>query len=271
MTRKRKRRESVRSRRQHRLHYPVATIAHYGPDDRTVTKIAVGIVEAEDAEPIMERWIGPDVLTNPEIQLQIAGFIQAHGVQQVVTMEGVLGCPHEEGIDFPAGEECPYCPFWREKQGARAVSRVPPAAPYRQMKELSRQHTHLLWESAQAGMPLTGEDARLVQAMREHAEYGEVWDHLNELSNEEIERDGINPLLHVTIHSTVENQIASDNPKEVRQVVEALTRRGLSRHEAVHCVGGALSEEIFHILKEQRPFDEARYVRKLRQLVHEAR
>jgi hypothetical protein len=148
MTRKRKRRESARPRRQRRLHYPIATVAHYGPDDRTVTKIAVGIVEAEGAEPTMERWIGPDVLTNPEIQLQIAGFIQAHGVQQVVTTEGVLGCPHEEGIDFPAGEECPYCPFWSGKQGARAASQIPPADPYRQMKELSRQHTHLLWESA---------------------------------------------------------------------------------------------------------------------------
>jgi hypothetical protein len=120
-------------------------------------------------------------------------------------------------------------------------------------------------------MPLTGEDARLVQAMREHPEYGEVWDHLNELSDEEIEQDGVNPILHVTIHSTVENQIADDNPKEVRQVVEALMRRGLSRHEAIHRVGRAVSDEIFHILKEQRPFDEAAYVRKLRRLVREAR
>ena len=114
-----KRTPRARSSRRGKIEYPVATIAHYGPDDKTVTKIAVGIIEAEVAEPIMERWVGADVATNPEVGAQIAGFIAAHGVQQVAMSDGVLGCPHEEGIDFPKGQECPYCPFWRGKQGIR--------------------------------------------------------------------------------------------------------------------------------------------------------
>jgi hypothetical protein len=24
----------------------------------------------------------------------------------------MLGCPHEEGIDYPEGEACPECPYW---------------------------------------------------------------------------------------------------------------------------------------------------------------
>jgi len=104
------------------VQYPLATVAYYGPDDKTVTKIAVGIFESEGAKPIMERWRGSDVITNTEVQAQIAGFIQAHGVRQVVMTDGVIGCPHEEGIDFPEGQECPYCPFWRGKQGIRVRS-----------------------------------------------------------------------------------------------------------------------------------------------------
>lgn len=77
---------------------------------------------SEGAEPIMERWRGSDVTTNVEVQAQIAGFIQAHGVRQVAMTDGVIGCPHEEGIDFPEGQECPYCPFWRGKQGIRVKS-----------------------------------------------------------------------------------------------------------------------------------------------------
>jgi hypothetical protein len=99
------------------IKYPVGTIAYYGPDDKHVTKIAVGIIEAEDAEPIMERWYGPDVTTNPEVQTQITGFIAAHGVREVVMTDGIVGCPHEEGVDFPEGQECPYCPFWAGRQG----------------------------------------------------------------------------------------------------------------------------------------------------------
>jgi len=103
------------SRRQ--VTYPIATLACYGPDDKTITKIAVGILESEDAEPIMERWYGTGVATDPEVQAQIAALVKAHGAQRVVMTQGVMGCPHEEGIDFPEGEECPYCPFWRGKQG----------------------------------------------------------------------------------------------------------------------------------------------------------
>ena len=116
---RRRRRQTQRPRAQRRqeIKYPIATVAYYGPDDKTVTKIAVGIVESEDTEPIMERWYGEGVATDPEVQVQIAGFIEAHGAQTVVQTDGVLGCPHEEGIDFPEGQECPYCPFWRGKQG----------------------------------------------------------------------------------------------------------------------------------------------------------
>lgn len=103
--------------RRPQVKYPIATIAYYGPDDKHVTKIAVGIVASEDAKPIMERWRGPDVAVNPEVMAQIHSFIQAHDVREVAMTDGIIGCPHEEGIDFPKGQECPYCPFWRGKQG----------------------------------------------------------------------------------------------------------------------------------------------------------
>jgi hypothetical protein len=44
-------------------------------------------------------------------------------------------------------------------------------------------------------------------------------------------------------------------------------RRGLSRHEAIHRVGTVLSDEIWHILKDKRPFDEQGVALQLRRLV----
>ena len=38
--------------------------------------------------------------------------------------EIVVGCPHEEGIDFPLGGDCPLCPFWNGKQGPAARGRL---------------------------------------------------------------------------------------------------------------------------------------------------
>jgi hypothetical protein len=38
-----------------------------------------------------------------------------NGVRQVVVARGIIGCPHEEGVDYPDGGECPMCPFWHGK------------------------------------------------------------------------------------------------------------------------------------------------------------
>jgi hypothetical protein len=125
----------------------------------------------------------------------------------------------------------------------------------------------LVWEMAQLNMSFKEEEARLARAMREHLEYYDLWGRLDELADEEIERDGVNPILHVTIHATIENQIADRNPKEVSQVVNTLIRQGLSRHEAIHRVGQLFTEKLFPVLKDRRPFDEPGYIRELRQLV----
>ena len=29
-----------------------------------------------------------------------------------MTSDRIIGCPHEEGIDYPMGRTCPRCPFW---------------------------------------------------------------------------------------------------------------------------------------------------------------
>ena len=98
--------------------YPIGTIALYGPDDQTTTKIVAAVIQRENSEPILERWVGTGIANNPKVQRQMRAFFDRHHVQSVVATEGTLGCPHEEGLDFPKGEDCPFCPFWAGKQGS---------------------------------------------------------------------------------------------------------------------------------------------------------
>ncbi len=107
-----------KSNKQHRkAELPVATVAYYGPDDKTPTKIAVGIVTEWGKEPAeLKRWWGKDVARDLRIQREVADYIKQHGARSVVITEGIIGCPHEEGIDFPIGQDCPFCPFWTGKQ-----------------------------------------------------------------------------------------------------------------------------------------------------------
>jgi len=105
-------------RQQGQPKFPIGTVALYGPDDKTTTKIAAAVIRHEGAEPILKRWVGTNVTTSPKVQKELQEFFQQHGVQSVAMSEGNMGCPHEEGEDFPLGEDCPFCPFWRGKQGS---------------------------------------------------------------------------------------------------------------------------------------------------------
>jgi hypothetical protein len=95
--------------------YPVATVAFYGSDDRRASKVAVGVVTREGAEPAdLERWFSDtsDVRDDEGINKAIVEFIEHQGVKTVVVAERIIGCPHEEGVDYPSGDKCPKCPFW---------------------------------------------------------------------------------------------------------------------------------------------------------------
>src|SRR5207244_606066 len=97
--------------------YPIGTVALYGPDEKATTKIVAGIIAWEGAEAILERWVGTNIRNNPKVQRQMQQFFAEHFVKSVVATDGNIGCPHEEGEDFPTGEDCPFCPFWKGKQG----------------------------------------------------------------------------------------------------------------------------------------------------------
>jgi hypothetical protein len=100
--------------------FPLASIAYYGPDDMRASKVAIGIKQTEGVETsIVDRLFSEtgDVRTDPAIQAAILRILKEHGVKSVGMMENdrIIGCPHEEGVDYPDGEVCPQCPFWANR------------------------------------------------------------------------------------------------------------------------------------------------------------
>ena len=94
--------------------YPVATVALYGPDDTRATKLTVGIVPAKDADATdLRRWFseGADIRNDAGVAEEVLAFIDAAGARSVVMTDRIIGCPHEEGIDYE-GLTCPACSFW---------------------------------------------------------------------------------------------------------------------------------------------------------------
>jgi len=98
--------------------YPLATVAFYGPDDKRASKAVVGIFRGKGQDvALLKRWYSEhgDARFDPAIIKEMVAFISEQGAITVTGVDGIYGCPHEEGIDYPDGEPCPACPYWAHR------------------------------------------------------------------------------------------------------------------------------------------------------------
>ena len=78
-------------------------------------RLPVSIIPDERNSPaLLERWFSEDidVRRGPVVGEQIQAFLRQHQARSAVVTDSVIGCPHEEGVDYPEGQSCPHCPYW---------------------------------------------------------------------------------------------------------------------------------------------------------------
>jgi hypothetical protein len=95
--------------------FPLATLAAYGPDNTVATKLVVSIIDRPEREPSASQvWTteAVDVRQDTDIAAEVTRFLEQHRVKDSVSPDRIIGCPHQEGIDYPMGRTCPRCPFW---------------------------------------------------------------------------------------------------------------------------------------------------------------
>jgi Protein of unknown function (DUF1186)/SEC-C motif len=106
----------MRAFQRSRAKYPVATVSAYGPDNRRATKLVVGILRRAGQKSLnpMRSWSTDttDVRNDPVVAAELADWLHSQGIKDTLSYDRIIGCPHEEGIDYPMGRTCPQCPFW---------------------------------------------------------------------------------------------------------------------------------------------------------------
>jgi len=97
--------------------FPIATVAFYGPDNLRASKVVCAIIRYEGAEvdPIKKWFTNTDARRAENILGEVLSFVKEHLANSVVMVDQVFGCPHEEGIDYPEGESCPDCLYWKNR------------------------------------------------------------------------------------------------------------------------------------------------------------
>lgn len=75
-----------------------------------------------------------------------------------------------------------------------------------------------------------------------------------------------NQRLKNAIIEVVENQLASNDPPEIKQTLVRLVSEGYSLQEGKELIGNVVVVEVFEVLKEGKAFDLDRYVAALNRL-----
>ena len=100
-----------------RAGFPIGTVMMYGPTATLATKYVAAVIAAPDSAPVaLQRWFVArgDIRNDTETADEITEFFQTHQTREIILSDRVTGCPHEEGVDYPLGRECPECPYWAE-------------------------------------------------------------------------------------------------------------------------------------------------------------
>ena len=91
----------------------MATVAFYGSDDKIATKVVVACIDESEDVVEMAKWFSSDGLDLREaekILVRIDALLKKWDAKSIIMASALIGCPHEEGIDYSEGEACPECP-----------------------------------------------------------------------------------------------------------------------------------------------------------------
>ena len=118
------------------------------------------------------------------------------------------------------------------------------------------------WQQMTNAQPLDPMQTLAASWIREHPEYAAA------LADEQaalaahypVEQGHTNPFLHLSMHLSIAEQVAIDQPAGIRAAVQALTQRRDSLHEAHHAVMECLGVMIWESQRSGLPPDGQSYV-----------
>jgi len=118
------------------------------------------------------------------------------------------------------------------------------------------------WSKAKHSEPLEPLERQIVEILQQHPEY----QGLLETPDVSIDKDfpshqgQANPFLHLGLHLAIQEQVGIDQPAGIRQRYLELAQRLGDAHQAEHRMMECLTESLWKLQHDQRPFDERAYL-----------
>lgn len=128
-----------------------------------------------------------------------------------------------------------------------------------------------VWQHRLAPLQLDGLQRKALRILEAHPEYSNILNNIeNYLDYEWLPEHGqSNPFLHLSLHLSIQEQVAIDQPFGIRAIHEALcARHNDDWLRAEHEMMEALAETLWEAQRFGRGLDVNNYMTKLRKLVH---
>jgi hypothetical protein len=118
------------------------------------------------------------------------------------------------------------------------------------------------WRKQHAGLPLDAMEAKAAPWVAEHPEYDADLRDLDAAlaASYTVEDARTNPFLHLSMHLSISEQVAIDQPTGIRQAVQLLASRRGSLHDAHHEVMECLGEMLWASQRSGLPPDGQAYI-----------
>ena len=134
----------------------------------------------------------------------------------------------------------------------------------RELRKLTREHLHALWEIAKSGNldSLSGESKWLAKAMLDHKdEYFNQFEMADLTYDYEYDVDSEeNPFLHIILHSAVERQLEAKDPIEAYQFYNSMRKKKGSHHDTIHLIAAIFAPLMFKVMQERKEFELDKYI-----------
>lgn len=137
-----------------------------------------------------------------------------------------------------------------------------------QNREQLRQMYLEAWRKYNAGLPLQPLEAQIAAVIAEHKEYVPLLESGPQALSADFTPEGgrENPFLHMGLHLAIREQVATDRPRGIAPIHQALSERLGDPHAAEHAMLEPLAETLWESQRSGRIPDEQRYLERLRNL-----
>lgn len=72
--------------------------------------------------------------------------------------------------------------------------------------------------------------------------------------------------LQDAINKVIKSQVLEANPPETKETLMRLIKEGFSEQQTLQLIGHVVAAEVFGVMQKGQPYDEKRYIQKLKQL-----